>query len=274
MRVYTNDLGRYKAIAEKYKKSKEDVKLSLPIEFEGELYRVLEFFKSSFFEKSTTGILVLTNDGFKVSDKRIQREVVKLSYYLDILLDDDSIERLKKAITPEKELKKETINYNDAIDVLTLLNSENVKGIDTVINVLKKLPESKIENNRALEEYLKVTKKYEDVDLAVNSEMIEELLKSYRDMLLVNFRRVKEINKGRAYYDSLKDLSSKNKKKISNKFNGMSQRYTRLEMILDKLKNILIIYDRILDMNEERYIEFLKTQDNVNINSKLKLIRE
>ncbi|WDU82079.1 hypothetical protein [Caloramator sp. Dgby_cultured_2] len=43
---------------------------------------------------------------------------------------------------------------------------------------------------------------------------------------------------------------------------------------MDKLKNILIIYDRILDMNEERYIEFLKTQDNVNINNKLKLIRE
>ncbi|WDU82081.1 hypothetical protein [Caloramator sp. Dgby_cultured_2] len=143
MRVYTNELGRYKAIAEKYKKSKEDVKLSLPIEFEGELYRVLEFFKSSFFEKSPTGILVLTNDGFKVSDKRVQREVVKLSYYLDILLDDDSIERLKKAITPEKEIKKETINYNDAIDVLTLLNSENIKGIDTVINVLKNYQKAK-----------------------------------------------------------------------------------------------------------------------------------
>ncbi|WDU82080.1 hypothetical protein [Caloramator sp. Dgby_cultured_2] len=44
--------------------------------------------------------------------------------------------------------------------------------------------------------------------------MIEELLECYRDMLLVNFRRVKEINKGRAYYDSLKDLSSKNKRKF------------------------------------------------------------
>jgi len=274
MKVYTNELGRYKSIAEKYKKPKESVRVSLPIEFEGEVFRVLEFYKSSFFDKTTTGILVITNDGFKVSEKRIQREVLKLSYYLDILLDDENIERLKKAITQEKDLKKEMLNYNDAIDVLTLLNSENIKGVDTVINVLKKLPESKMENNKALEEYIEITKKYEDLDLAVNSDMIEELLKNYRDMLLVNFKRVKEINKGRAYYDLLKDLSSKNKRKISNKFNGMAQRYTRLEMILDKLKNILIIYDRIVDMNEERYIEFLKAQDNANINNKLKLIRE
>ncbi|SEF56383.1 hypothetical protein SAMN05660865_00521 [Caloramator fervidus] len=272
MGVYTKDLGRYKNIAEKYKRAKETIKISMPIEFEKNIYRVLEYFKPSFFEKTTTGILVITNDGFLVKDKKIQREVLRIYYYLDILLEDESINRLKSAIASEKEIKKEILNYNDAIDVLNTSGS-NIKGIDKVIDLLKKLPDIKRENNKAIEEYLCFVEKYRNCDV-INSNIIDELLKVYRNVLLINFKRVKEINKARMLYDSLKEFSSKNKKRISNRLNGMSLRFARLEMIVDRLKNILVIYDKILDMDDERYIEYLKLQENININNKLKLIRE
>ncbi|KRQ87411.1 hypothetical protein ABG79_00749 [Caloramator mitchellensis] len=273
MKIYTSELGKYKNSIINFRNSKESAKMSLPIEFEGELYRIIEFNDAGFFNKEITGYLILTNEGEVVNDKRIQKEVMTLGYYLELLFDEDSLKRLGKAITLDREIKKEIINYNDSIELLKSFKDEGINGVDIIISILEKLPEIKKQNNLAIMEFVNQASKLAEQNLIMSSKLLNDILPIYRKMLLVNLNRINEINKGRAYFDTLKQITSKKKKSIKNKINGLSPRLTRLEMTLDKLINILKIYDRILNMSESKYIEFLKSQDNQNIQNKLNLIR-
>lgn len=273
MKIYTSELGKYKDTIKDYKDSKESARMSVPIEFEGKLYRIIELNDAGFFNKEITGYLIIKDNGDAVEDKRIQKEVMRLGYYLELLFDDDSIKRLGKAITLEREIKKEALNYNDAIELLKTFKDEGVNGIDTIINILEKLPEIKRQNNEAITMFVNQASKLAEPNFIMSIKLLNEILPTYRKMLLVNLNRINEINKGRAYFDTLKEITSKKKRNIKNKINGLSPRLTRLEMTLDKLINILKIYDRILNMNEYKYIAFLQSQDNQNIQSKLNLIR-
>lgn len=277
MLVFLKADGIYKSISDEYKKGGEIARVSLPIEFEGKKYREIIYNKVFLgsVRKGIKGIIFVTEDGKVVEDKRDLRELITLGYHFEVLFDEVFTGSIPRAVTPEKEIKKEENDFNQMIEGLKVLKDEGVHGCDIMINVLSNLPQYKRDNNKALENLIEKIKSLESQDIVFNQKIFDEVMPYYREALIRNFKRVKLINKAREYYDEIKKEAYKRKKKFKYRSMGRDvvEGLTKLEYGINYTKKVLEVYDKVVDMNEEQYLRYLNEMDKDNINHRFELLR-
>ncbi|MCX7884260.1 MAG: hypothetical protein N2448_04430 [Caloramator sp.] len=275
MDLFTKIEGIHKETAKKYKKRREQIRISRPIEYEGSIYRWILYNHSLFgkIKEEIKGMIFLKESGEIVEDKKTIRELTALSYYFQNMFDDELKNNIKRAFVSDEEINKEIKNYEIVINALNILKNENIHGADTLIYIFTNLPETKRQNNSAILELIEKTKEFDNEDFIFSKKVLENLISSYRNILITNFSRIKLINKGRAFYDDIKKEASKRNKKFNLGKNNIKNSFLKLETSIDYLKKIIRIYDKVLDMSEEQYIKYLDKIDRENIEHMLKLIR-
>lgn len=277
MQIFKPTEGKFKDIADKYKKSGEVTRISMPIEFEGKIYREIVYNKTFFgrMKRNITGLIFINEDGEHVSNERLKKELCNLSYYFESLLDDSSIKELNNALASEIDIKKQMEDYEQISSALIAIKSEKLPGIGEVITILNELPNHKIENNKTIEEYLNQLQLITPEEFVFNKIAYNELYSYYREILIKNFQRVMLVNSGRDYYDDIKKESQKRKRSMTARLNtqevfiGLS----KLPVEMDHLKNILRVYESVADMKQEEYLKHLKDIEKNNINYRFQLIR-
>lgn len=277
MQVFTTPQGKYKEISDKYKKMGEAAKVSVPIEYEGKLYREIIFNKTLLGKtrRNISGIIFVTEEGEYVSDPDIKKELASLGYYFEVMLDDISIKELKNAIVGEKEIQKQQEDYEQISKVLEEFRKAKIQGIDAVLTVFTKLPNVKRENNIAIENYISKLESVKPEGLVFNKSVFEELYEYYREILIRNFQRVRLVNTAKMYYDEIKREAQKRKKSLAYRINPheIQMGLSKIPFEIDHIKKILIVYERVADMRQEEYLKYLKTVEKSNVNARVELIR-
>lgn len=277
MQVFTTPEGKFKDIADKYKKSGEKIRITLPIEFEGKKYREIAYNKTLFgkTKRNIEGLIFVTEDGEYISDERLKRELSALGYHLEVMLDDKSLNELKNAVINDLDIEKQIIDYEHVIKAIERMNNSNILGIDTVISILNKLPNHKRENNKAIEAYIKQVELIRPEEFVFNTSIYNELYSYYREILIKNFQRVRLVVSGKRFYDDIKREGQKRKRSLSARFNthDVYMGLTKLPVELDHLKSIVTVYESVSDMKQEEYLKYLKSVEKTNINGRLQLVR-
>jgi uncharacterized protein YozE (UPF0346 family) len=277
MQVFTTPQGKYKEISDKYKKIGEAAKVSMPIEYEGKLYREIVYNKTLLGKtrRNISGIIFVTEEGEYVSDSNITKELANLGYYIEIMLDDISIKELKNAIVGEKEILKQQEDYEYISKVLEEMKKSNIQGIDAVLTVFAKLPNVKKENNIAIENYIAKLESVKPEGFVYNKSTYEELYEYYREILIRIFQRVRLVSTAKLYYDDIKREGHKRKRSITFRFNSheIQMGLNLLPFEIDHIKKILMVYERVADMRQEEYLKYLKAVEKSNVNARVELIR-
>lgn len=275
---YEKCSGIFKEVSDKYKKRGEEALISKPMEFNGKNYRQIIYNKTFLgrIKESMIGIIMVTEDGEVVDNPIIRREIGYLAYQFQNMFDDEHIRKLKRAVIPENDIIRDEEELEQILVALDRLKKSGLEGIDTIVSILTRLPDSKRENNIALNEYIgKVNEYNSKEDLVLTKEMIEDVKISYRTLLVRNFQRVKLVNKGRLYYDGVLTETRKRRRKLTNRLGGMDFYYgmQRLEDKMAHLKKILSVYSKIIDMSEDEYTKYLKDMDKKNLSERLSIVR-
>lgn len=277
MQVFSIPQGKYKDISDKYKKMGEAAKVSMPMEFEGKIYREIIYNKTFFgrARRNISGIIFVTEDGKYVSDTNIAMELANLGYYFEVMLDDAGINELKTAIAADREIQRLQEDYEKISKVLEEMKKSNIQGIDAVLNVFAKLPDVKKENNIAIENYLEKLGSLDPDGLVYNKSVYEELYEYYREILIRNFQRIRLVNTAGRYYDDIKREAQKRKKALGFRLNSQEIQIAmnKLPFEIDHLKKILMVYERVAGMKQEEYLQYLKSVEKSNVSARIELIR-
>jgi hypothetical protein len=277
MQVFTTPVGKFKDLADKYKKSGEISRISLPIEYDGKRYKEIVYNKKFLgrMKKNVEGVIFLTEDGEYISDIRLKKELSILGYQLEVIMDDKSINDLKSAITPELEIEKQVADYNQIKKAIDNMKASKEFGVDTVVPILNKLPDLKRENNKVIEVFINKLQLLNPDGFVFNTSVYNELYTYYKEILIKNFQRVRLVGSGRNFYDNLKKEAQKRKRNMSARFNGheVFMGLTKLPYEMDHLKNIIKVYESVVNMKQEEYLKHLKIVEKTNIDYRIQLIR-
>ncbi|MDF2672906.1 MAG: Uncharacterized protein K0R09_1171 [Clostridiales bacterium] len=277
MQVFTTPVGKFKDLADKYKKSGEISRISLPIEYDGKRYKEIVYNKKFLgrMKKNVEGVIFLTDDGEYISDIRLKKELSILGYQLEVIMDDKSINDLKSAITPELEIEKQVADYNQIKKAIDNMKASKEFGVDTVVPILNKLPDLKRENNKVIEVFINKLQLLNPDGFVFNTSVYNELYTYYKEILIKNFQRVRLVGSGRNFYDNLKKEAQKRKRNMSARFNGheVFMGLTKLPYEMDHLKNIIKVYESVVNMKQEEYLKHLKIVEKTNIDYRIQLIR-
>lgn len=278
MEVFEKCQGAYSEISDKYKKRGEIALVSKPVEYGGKTYRQIVFQKTFLgrVKEKMTGLLFITEEGQLVDNSTIKREVLDMVYQFQNIFDEDHIKKLSKTLSTEEEKIRDKEDLDLMLGALEKLKLEGIEGVDMVVTVLTKLPQIKIENDKAIKEFVEKVDKYQSGESLITREMIEDVKFSYRSILLKNFQRVKLINKGRYFYDNVIKEARSKRKKLSNRVSGFDLYFgmQKLGDQMDKFKKILQMYTKITDMSEDEYTRYLKEMDKTNLAERLLLERK
>lgn len=275
---YEKCSGIFKEVADKYRKRGEETLVSKPMEFNGKNYRQIIYNKAFLgkIRENMVGIIIVTEDGEIVENPIIRREIAYLAYQFQNMFDDEHIRKLRRAIIPENDIIRQEQDLEQMLLALKKLKDYGIEGIDTVVSVLTRLPDSKRENSKAVEEYIgKIDEYNSKEDLVLTKEMIEDVKVSYRILLIKNFQRVRLVNKGRFNYDAVLTEARKRRRRLLNRLGGIDFYHgmQKLEDSMVHLKKMLSVYSKIVDMSEDEYIKYLKDMDKKNLSERLTLVR-
>ena len=269
--------GDYKTIAGKYLKKHEVARVSRPIEYKGIRYREIVYNKRFLgsIRNGIKGIIFITEDLSVVEDKALIRELSSLAYHFEVFFDESYSGGITRAVAPEKEILKQERDFGQMAQALAILKEENVSGAEIVSNILTSLPVIKRENNEYLTNLIEKLKSLESDTLVFSSEILDEVDPLYKDALMKNFQRVKQINRGRAFYDDIKKQAYTRRKKFKYRSKGKDvvEGLTKLEYGMNYVKQVLSVYDKVTDMSEEQYMRYLNGMDKDNINHRTEINR-
>lgn len=278
MLVYQRAEGRFKEISDNYRNKNEVARVSLPIEYNGRLYREIQYNKVFLgsVRQTVTGYLYVTEEGEKVLDKKDIKELAYLAYQFEVLFDDVFKGGIPKAVIDEKYLKKEEKDFEKMLIALDALKAEGLKDVDKIEEAFSKLTVLKRENNRALEELINKVNSLSKPDLIFSREVLNEIMPYYREALLKNFKKIKLINSTRNQLDDVKQALNKKRKALRFRIlsgTELMDCLNRLEYGIDYFKKVITVYSSVADMTEGEYIKYLDNMDRKNVEEKLSKLK-
>lgn len=278
MLVYQRAEGRFKEISDNYRNKNEVARVSLPIEYNGRLYREIQYNKVFLgsVRQTVTGYLYVTEEGEKVLDKKDIKELAYLAYQFEVLFDDVFKGGIPKAVIDEKQLKKEEKDFEKMLIALDALKAEGLKDVDKIEEAFSKLTVLKRENNRALEELINKVNSLSKPDLIFSREVLNEIMPYYREALLKNFKKIKLINSTRNQLDDVKQALNKKRKALRFRIlsgTELMDCLNRLEYGIDYFKKVITVYSSVADMTEGEYIKYLDNMDRKNVEEKLSKLK-
>jgi hypothetical protein len=250
----------------------------LPVEVKGRKYRELVFFAGSIIgrpKKEVKGLIYLDENDGVVTDKRLQSELSTTFAVIEELLDEGFIEKLSRTIKSEKNLAVEEAQSKFFEANLKHLSTRSIYGADIVLEIAKKLPELKKNNDAAVVNFINKAKEFENAEVIASTKVLMELKPLYTETLMKNYEKVKLIGTGRSYYEVVKKgaakvFRSKIKGAFGSKIEGSA---VTLDYELNHLMRIVKTYNLILDMSASEYLKYLRDMEKSQINEKNEKLR-
>lgn len=279
MYFYTNDNKKFKKVASINKKSGEIYKVSQKLNFDGINYRQIAYYKCflGINGKEISGLCYVTNDGNIVSDKYTIESLTRLGYRAETFFDENSIKTYEGFIESDEKIKEKKAQYDAMIPALKLFKDENVAGCDEIMDILNKHIDYKIANREIIEKYIDKIRSYEGMEEVVfTEEMMEEVKIYYNEVFMQNFRIVKLFDKGRDYYGGIRKKINHEKRSIATAMTspGIKKMSLRLETFIDYACNLLALYDKVIDLNENEYIKYFNNVENEKVEERISLVRK
>ncbi|MCY6483551.1 hypothetical protein OW763_04190 [Clostridium aestuarii] len=274
MSIYSVIPRELYVVVKEYMSRKEFAKISEGIEYNKKVYKEIIFTPSKRMVEEFRGCLYIDENNDTVTDKSIQIQLSKLTYYLNVFCNEKSKLYIKKALENDDDIKNQKNDFYEINKALEALNSEGLKGIEKVEDIMEKILELRIRSNDRIKELLLKVDEYKKDNDIYSESILYELCPIYREILMINFKKVKLIESGKKYYDSIK-ISCKKRKKWFDIFTGKSKNipFMKLSNIIGGYEKILSTYAPILSMHENQYEKFLIKREKDNIDAKMKLIR-
>lgn len=277
MLVFTKAEGRFKEISDKYIKKSEVARVSMPIEYKGQLYREIQFNKVFLgsVRQTVNGYIYVTEDGQKVEDERDIRELSYLAYQFEVLFDDVFSGGIPKAVIEEKQLKREEKDFEKMLVALDALKAEGLEKTEKLRDAFLNLTALKRENNKALKELIDKVNSLSNENIVFSKKILDEIMPYYRRALLKNFEKIKLIAKTKDEIDDVKAALNKKRKSLRFRISGteLMDCLNRLDYGIDYFKKVLTVYEPVLDMSDKEYIKYLDSMDRKNVEEKMMKLR-
>jgi hypothetical protein len=278
MRFFGRPGIELRGVISTYKSGLEVPRISLPVEVKGRKYRELVFFAGSIIgrpKKEVKGLIYLDENDGVVTDKRLQSELSTTFAVIEELLDEGFIEKLSRTIKSEKNLAVEEAQSKFFEANLKHLSTRSIYGADIVLEIAKKLPELKKNNDAAVVNFINKAKEFENAEVIASTKVLMELKPLYTETLMKNYEKVKLIGTGRSYYEVVKKgaakvFRSKIKGAFGSKIEGSA---VTLDYELNHLMRIVKTYNLILDMSASEYLKYLRDMEKSQINEKNEKLR-
>lgn len=274
MKVFSKCEPKLKPIVDLYKRGREIPRISITTEYNGKKYRELIYNAASIFGKPKSlinGVVYLDEEDKVVTDKKIQKELSTVFFYIEQLFEDTFLKNLSKAIISEANLKLEAAQAEFLEANLMLLNTRNVNGAETVKEIVSVLPELKRANNIAIENFIQKTNEYKKLEIIKSDVIINEIKPLYTQTLMKNFEKIKLIGTGRNHYGAIKKESLKlfRKKMLGTMGSKVEGSASKLDYELNHLMHVVNVYEQIIDMSIAQYIKYLNDMDKEHIKDKI-----
>ncbi|MBZ4664138.1 MAG: hypothetical protein JG776_1853 [Caloramator sp.] len=277
MLVFTKAEGRLKEISDKYIKKSEVARVSMPIEYKGQLYREIQFNKVFLgsVRQTVNGYIYVTEDGQKVEDERDIRELSYLAYQFEVLFDDVFSGGIPKAVIEEKQLKREEKDFEKMLVALDALKAEGLEKTEKLRDAFLNLTALKRENNKVLKELIDKVNSLSNENIVFSKKILDEIMPYYRRALLKNFEKIKLIAKTKDEIDDVKAALNKKRKSLRFRISGteLMDCLNRLDYGIDYFKKVLTVYEPVLDMSDKEYIKYLDSMDRKNVEEKMMKLR-
>ncbi|KYH30165.1 hypothetical protein [Clostridium colicanis] len=255
----------------KYIEKGESVSVSEEFLCRGESYRQVLMVKKT-LKKIETRFLYIDKDDNIVEDETLQRELSRLSYYLNVFFNDESELSIKKALKSNEIRERELNDLKDVSESLKVLQHDGVKEAGQVKDITDKVQDIMKKYNNKVDEINLAVDEYKKEGIKFSEEILSKLYPMYEEGLLIKYEKAKLISKGKESYDIIKRFCGK--RKTSNLFNRKRVRaYTKIIYTMEYYKRFINNYEKIINMSKREYLNYIKESENAYIEKRFQLIK-
>lgn len=262
-----------------YIKFNEKARMSFPMEIKKTEYREIVFSKKflSRLSGEVIGNLFLDKQYNPVTDKEILKRLARISYFGEILFDEESNISLHRAFKLEGDLKKEEEQYTAIKKGLSILQKEKVIKDDEKLRIqeiIDRFYSLRKKNNETMKSVVEKSKEITKNNEFLSERLIDELYYGYVQVLSENFDKIKFLKQGEDVFYDILDKLKKGKKKIKVRLSAENKNYlSKLEYSLNYYIKLLSTYESVMHMSRTQYEKELKNIEKKNINERFKTIR-
>ncbi|WP_392486653.1 hypothetical protein ACER0A_003690 [Haloimpatiens sp. FM7315] len=285
-----NNIDNKENILEKirpYIKKGESITLGEKLKYKEKTYMKIYLNKGilATIKKQENEVLFI-DESFKFIDKEpILKELLKLSHYEKIFFNENNKISIFKAIQDEAQMIKDERDYNEVAIVLKFLKNEMKakgkykdlfeNGMEEILKIIDEVPKLRKDNNEKLKELLIAVKDMKEKGVIFSDQVLNDIYPIYKEALVMNFKKVKVIAKGKEYYHMLKKLAEKKRRifALTLRWRQYIGNLIKMNYVMGYFEKVVNTYDKLLYMNEGDYIRFLKDMENSNVQNKIKNVR-
>ncbi|QGU94981.1 hypothetical protein GOM49_07640 [Clostridium bovifaecis] len=250
----------------------ESVSVSEEFLWKGKSYRQVLIAKKT-LKKIETGFLYIDKNENIVDNKNLQRELSRLSYYLNVFFNADSETSIKKALKSDEVREREIGDLKDVSESLKVLQDQGLKEAGTVKGITDKIQDIMERYNAKIYEINLKAGEYRNGGERFNEEILAKLYTIYEEGLLLNYEKIKLLSKSREEYDSIKSFASK--KKAASFFNRKKVlALTKIVYTMEYYKRLLSKHENILGMTRQQYLAYIKESESSYMEKRMQLIRK
>lgn len=277
MELYTKPGKAFDSIVNENLKSKEYAILSIPMEYDGNIYRKILYYKAKFGKSAAeaVGIVFISDDGRIIKDKEMKRQLVVSFRRMELLLSPRSSKRFKNAYTSEKQLQIDERDYQDIIETMEVLKEKGTDGTEPICEMLRNLSSAKREINNAVEIYRKCLDKCLAQKDKANAKDIDSLYEAYLGVMVANFKKIRLINTASNDYAKVRKAAIRMRRSVKMlfSFGRIKKGLSDIDYMFSYFSRLLAIYKDVTHMSVDRYKAYLKDMENHEAALDMKILR-
>lgn len=279
MPVYKTPGGEFLSGIKQYKKIKEKALIANTMCVDNITFKEVAFIKSSFFKKNNEHLgyayIILENpQNAEISfEKLCEHAYYNTAFFGN--LDEGGILDAFRNSKMDKYEKDEVSTIYMGIDYLTDSGYEEVALVKNVVEELKDMRDLNISMFYDIDEIKNPVLLDKEVFTA---ELKNEMYENYISALKLHYQKVKIIE---SYYDNLvkikeivdEKMSMFESKFIPNRDFGIIAPLRKLKYEVSYYIRVAETFEKVLNMNQEEYLNYISELDAKRIEERIKLIR-
>lgn len=277
MELYRTLTKEEAAIINKYVKTFEEVKISEAAMYAGKLYREVIFKKK--FGKAVSYMYL---DGYNniVQDKITVLRLGRIFFFMDCYLNSEP-GSIIYALQSKEDVVKDKDDFKLAKEALDLVGKHPEKykitahDINEVKKNLTKVIDMRLETNKKLEAFKSSVDREMDNNEYFNEEIIEKCMPQYKDVMLLNYEKVKLIASKNNCYGALKGAAEKLRRSYNLRMvTGHTEQLSKLQYTMGYFQNLITSYGSIPNMSSNQYLKSIENAGKVNAEFKIENLRQ
>ncbi|MCY6353862.1 hypothetical protein [Clostridium sp. ZS2-4] len=250
----------------------EKASISQDILLRNKVYRQIFLVKKS-IKGGNISYLFVDENYEVIKDKEINKELSRCFYFLNILFNSESELSIKKALKTNEVKEREVKDLEDVSESLEVLYKSGIQEAMKVKKITNNMKDIIQKYNSKVEELNMKSDKIAEKAEMFSEDIISLLNPMYKEILLINFEKVKLLSEGREQFDIIKNISSKKKRHSLFNKNAFAA-YTKIIYTMEYFKRLISKYDNVLHMDLREYRKYVDEVEKDYINKQNALIKK